>query len=244
MNSQLKGKKALIIGGGSGIGKSVATIFAEHGAVVMLVGRSQSKLDIASKDIKEKANVDNVETLSCNLSILSDVQTLASFAKENFGTIDLIVNSAGVHAAAREFNAISPNDWDFILSNNTTGLFNLLHVFVPVLRLQGYGHLINISSIAATKPSVLAGAAYTASKHAANGLINTVALEETKNGLRFSTVSPGPTNTPLVNTRATPPTIEEKMKLLPPEEVAKAVLFVASLPANAYVEELILKPVL
>jgi NAD(P)-dependent dehydrogenase (short-subunit alcohol dehydrogenase family) len=106
------------------------------------------------------------------------VQALALFIKENVGAIDLIVNSAGVHAAARAFNEISPDDWEFILSNNTTGLFNLLHVFVPILRLQGYGHLINISSVAATKPSLLAGAAYTASKHAANGLINTVALEK------------------------------------------------------------------
>jgi NAD(P)-dependent dehydrogenase (short-subunit alcohol dehydrogenase family) len=244
MDCQLKGKKAIVVGGGSGIGKAVATLFAKQGAMVVIVGRSQGKLDEAIRDISEKANTAEIQGFSCDLSNLSDVQALAPVIIEKFGTIDFIVHSAGVHASARAFNAISPADWEFILSNNTTGLFNLLHVFVPVLRLQRYGHLINISSVAATKPSSLAGAAYTASKHAANGLINTVALEETKNGLRFSTVSPGPTNTPLVNTRAVPPTEEEKEKLLPPEEVAKAVLFIASLPNNAYVEELILRPVL
>jgi NADP-dependent 3-hydroxy acid dehydrogenase YdfG len=241
MINTLQDKSSVVIGGGSGIGKAIATEFLNSGASVIICGRNPDKLKVARDEIFKQTDK-QVKICEVDLSQIDSVVKLFSFVSSIFSSIDIIVNSSGVHAANRSFKDITPDDWEFILKNNTTALFNLLYVTVPILRQRKSGHIINISSVAATRASVLAGTSYTASKHAVNGLMNTVALEETKNGIRFSTISPGPTNTPLVETRKIPPTQEERQKLLKPEEVAQAALFVASLPENAFVEELIIRP--
>lgn len=234
----IKNKFILIAGGGSGIGFAAGKLLSERGAIITLLGRKTDKLLNCQQAIHGSC----IET--CDITDRSNVEKLALRLYECGKLPDIIINSAGVHARRRAFNSITPEDWDYILNANTTGLFNLLHYFVPLMRKRGCGHIINISSVAATQPSVLAGAAYTASKHAVNGLINTVALEEMKHGIRFSTISPGPTNTPLVETREVPPTEIERRKMLQTETVAEAIAFVASLPEGAFIQDLILRPVL
>jgi NADP-dependent 3-hydroxy acid dehydrogenase YdfG len=111
------------------------------------------------------------------------------------------------------------------------------------MRARKDGLIILISSLAGVRPSSLGGAAYSAAKHAANALIKVLSLEEKDNGIRATIIAPGEVNTPLLDERPVKVSEEHKARILQPEDVAAAALFVATLPARAHVPELLIKPV-
>lgn len=129
---------------------------------------------------------------------------------------------------------------------NTTGVFNLLTYFVPEALKQKSGHFIQVSSVASDRPSVLAGCGYTASKHAIEGMIKTISQELMANadtrGLRVSMVSPGPVDTPLVDTRPIPASAQDRAKMLNPDTVANCILFTALMEDDCYIEKLVVMP--
>ena len=236
----LEGKVVLVTGGGSGVGAAIARQFAQAGAQVVVAGRRGEQLQatcaaITSGKPARPAIVDVVDR--------EQVITLIEQIIGEFGRIDILVNNAGVNTPARRLEELSAENWDYLMNVNATGAFNMIQAVLPQMRAQHDGLIINISSISGLRASTLAGAAYSASKHALNALSKVVSQEEEQHGIRSTIISPGDINTPLLDKRPVPVSAEQRAKILQPDDIAAAALFVATLPAHVSVPELVIKPV-
>jgi NADP-dependent 3-hydroxy acid dehydrogenase YdfG len=237
--SRLVGKTALVTGGGSGIGLAVARVFLQEGAKVAISGRHEVKLQQAA------ASLVGGERLFSHAADVADpgqVQTLIKRVVERMGPIDILVNNAGLNLKERSLRELTPESWQRILRANLDGAFYCIHAVLPGMIQRGGGLVININSIAGKRASPLGGAAYAASKFGMRGLGMCLSAEEKASGIRVSNIYPGEVNTPILEVRPRPVTEEQRQRILQPEDVAAAVLFVALLPPHATVPELVITP--
>jgi NADP-dependent 3-hydroxy acid dehydrogenase YdfG len=235
----LDGKVALVTGGGSGVGAALARQFAGAGAQVVIVGRREERL----KEVCEAIAGDRpVRSATADIVDRAQVKRVVEQVAQDFGRIDILVNNAGVNISARRLEELAPEDWDYLMSVNATGAFNMIQAVLPHMRARRDGLIINISSISGVRASAVAGAAYSASKHALNALSNVVGQEEERNGIRATAISPGEINTTLLDKRPVPISEEQRAKILQPDDIAAVALFVATLPAHVSVPELVIKP--
>src|SRR5205807_1750197 len=129
-----------------------------------------------------------------------------------------------------------------LLRTNLDGAFYCTRAVLPAMLERQDGVIVNISSVAGLRASPLGGAAYAASKFGLRALGLTLAAEEKDSGVRVSTIYPGEVDTPILEVRPQPVSAEQRQKILQPEDVAAAVLFVATLPPRVSVPELVIKP--
>jgi NADP-dependent 3-hydroxy acid dehydrogenase YdfG len=233
--SPLKGKTAWITGGGSGIGLAGGLELARAGAHIVISGRSQETLAAAEKQIKAVG--------SCE-AIALDVGNKLAVAKaaERMGRVDILVNSAGINDPKRNFFNVSTEAWDRIVGINLSGMFYCVHAVLPGMRSRKDGLIINVSSWAGRYPSTLTGPAYNATKHAVVALTESINMEEGLHGIRATSILPGEVATPILEKRPVPPTPEVRAKMLQAEDLGKTVAFIASLPARACINEIIVSP--
>lgn len=235
--STLAGKTVLVTGGGSGIGAEIARTLASHGCRVAIAGRRESRL-------QEVANSSDQEILFrvCDVADRSDVAALFDWVRESLGSVDILVNSAGINIAKRSMADLDPADWDKLLQINATGAYNCIREVLPAMREKRDGIIVNISSVAGIRAGLLGGVAYNASKFAMSALSLTVGEEESRNGIRLTSIYPGEVETPILDERPVPVSAEHRLRILQPEDLAAAVLMVVSLPARARVPELVMIP--
>lgn len=232
-------KTAVIIGGGTGIGAGCALVLAEAGCRVALGGRREEKLqETAARFAGENPLVYH----ACDVADRDSVNRFFQWAYGELGRIDILVNSAGINIPNRAMAEMRPEDWDKVLEVNATGAYNCMHAVLPQMRERGDGLIVNVSSIAGIRASLLGGIAYSASKFAMSALGLAVGREEREHGIRVTNIYPGEVDTPILENRPTPVSDEHRAKILQPEDVGAAVLMVASLPARAHVPELTIKP--
>ena len=236
---RLDGKVALITGGGTGIGQATAESLANAGAQVIVNGRRAAILEEACAAIRAPRPVRSYAT---DVSDRAQVEDMIAWIRNEYGPVDILVNNAGVNVVKRRLAELDPEDWDFIMQVNVTGAYNLIRAVLPDMRARRDGLIINISSLAGVRPANLGGAAYSASKHALSALTSVLAQEEKDNGIRATNLCPGEVNTPILDARPVKVSDEHKAQILQPEDVAAAVLFVATLPPRAHVPELLIKP--
>jgi NADP-dependent 3-hydroxy acid dehydrogenase YdfG len=236
----LEGKVALVTGGGSGVGAAVAQQLAQAGAQVVVVGRRAEQLQATGDAITSGAPV---RPAVADVADRAQVTALVEQIVSEFGRLDMLINNAGVNTPERRLEQLSAENWDYLMTVNATGAFNMIQAVLPQMRAQRDGLIINISSISGMRASTLAGAAYSASKHALNALSKVVGQEEEQHGIRSTIISPGDINTPLLDKRPVPISAEQRAKILQPDDIAAAALFVATLPAHVSVPELVIKPV-
>jgi len=236
----LEGKVALVTGGGSGVGAAIARRFAEAGAQVAIVGRRAEQLAAICAEISASKPV---RPFVADVVDRAQVQALVGQLIQTFERIDILVNNAGVNIPVRRLEELAAEDWDLLMDVNATGAFNMIQAVLPHMRIQRDGVIINISSISGKRASTLAGAAYSASKHALNALSKVVGQEEEQHGIRATIIAPGDINTPLLDKRPVAVSAEQRARILQPDDVAMAALFVATLPAHVSVPELVIKPV-
>ncbi len=237
--SQLTGKRALVTGGGSGIGLAVARLFLQGGARVAITGRDEGKLRQAADELN---GGNRLVYRACDVTDPAQVQALVARLTEQWGGIDLLVNNAGANTRERTVRQLTPEKWQMLTHANLDGAFYCIHAVLPQMLQRRDGVIVNISSIAALRPGPLSGAAYAAAKAGLSALGICVAAEEKDSGVRVSNICPGEVDTPILKERPTPLTAEHRAKILRPEDVAAAVLFVASLPPHVSVPELVIKP--
>lgn len=237
---QLKDKVALVTGGATGIGLAVARQFAAEGATVVICGRNRERLEAAALSI---GGAGAVHPWPLDVTDRTRVGELVGKAIDRFGKIDILVNNAGVNVVERTMERIEPESWDYIMAVNATGAFNVAAEVLPHMRGRGDGLIVNVTSTAGCRASDLGGAAYSASKHAMDAFTKVVSLEEGHRGIRATVVAPGEVDTPLLEVRPVAVSDEHRAQILRPEDVAAAVLFVATLPPRAHVPELIIKPI-
>ena len=234
----LKGKVALVTGGGSGIGLGVAKALANEGCQIAIAGRNVKKLEDAAADF----SAGDPLVFGCDISKRDETANLVSATESSLGPIEFLVNSAGINVAKRKMIDLSPDDFDRIMAVNATGLYNMFWAVLPGMRERKGGLICNVSSVAGKRALPLAGAAYAASKFAATALGTEVGAEEAENGIRITNIYPGEVNTPLLDDRPEKVPDEIKAKMVHPKDIGAMVVAIAKLPEHVVVPELVIKP--
>jgi NADP-dependent 3-hydroxy acid dehydrogenase YdfG len=237
--SSLKGKVAWITGGGSGIGLAGGLEFARAGAHVVLSGRSAETLKKAEKELKAAGSG---EAIALDVANQKAVAHTAKHILERHGRIDILVNSAGINSPKRNFRDVAVESWDQIVAINLSGMFYCCHAVLPAMRSRKDGLVVNVASWAGRYASALTGPAYNATKSAVVALTESINIEECMNGIRASSVLPGEVATPILEKRPVPPSQEERARMLQAEDLGKTLLFIATLPPRACVNEILVSP--
>ncbi len=237
--STLATKTALVTGGGSGIGLAVARLLLQEGARVAISGRDAAKLQEAARTLQ---GGDRLLTHAADVGDPAQVEALVRAVTDRFGRIDVLVNNAGLNLKERTLRELTPQAWQRIIRANLDGAFYCIHAVLPQMLQRRDGVIVNVSSIAGKRAGPLGGAAYAASKFGMSALGICLAAEEKDSGIRVSNVYPGEVNTPILEVRPQPVTEEQRQRILQPEDVAAAVLFVVTLPPHVSVPELVIKP--
>ncbi len=228
----LKGKTALITGGGSGIGKAISTVFGKQGANVYILDLDEAGATSTVEEIKKEGG--NAVFYKCNVASYTDVKEVI----ENISTIDIVVNNAGI---AHVGNAETTTEADFerLISVNVKGVFHVIQNALPKLKVKG-GVILNLASIASTV-ALADRFAYSMTKGAVVGMTLSVAKDYLKYNIRCNCISPARVHTPFVDgflAKNYPGQEEEMFKKLSatqpigrmakPEEIAYLALYLCS----------------
>ena len=182
----MKEKVAVITGASSGIGRATALLFAQNGANVIAVGRNQSELVSLCDEARDTFGT--IKTHLADITETSEVDHLVAETVEQFGRIDVLVNSAGIIKTG-SIEDTKLGDWDQMMNVNLRSMFYLMQKCVPSL-VASKGNIVNVSSVTGTRafPGVLA---YCVSKAATDQLTRCAALELAARGVRANAVNPG-----------------------------------------------------
>lgn len=240
MADLLKGKVALVTGGGSGIGKATAIIFAREGAKVMVADLNGE----AAEQVKEEiiARGGEAVAVQADVSKEADARAMVEATVDAFGTLDVAFNNAGIEGLISPTHEYPVRDWQRIIDINLTGVWLGMRYQIPVMRENGGGAIVNTASILGLV-AFENTPGYTAAKHGVIGLTKTAALENAKHGIRVNAVCPGFIETPLVMERGVQagrdPEVYEELKRLHPMgrlgqsvEIAEAVAWLSSNAAS------------
>ena len=232
--NELSGKIALVTGGTSGIGHAVAKRFAEAGAVVAVVGRNAEALANLESELVQISP--GSVTIAADITVDSNVQSLADAIGSSFGRLDILVNAAG-HISSGTIENTEIAAWDAMMNVNLRAVFNLMQSMVPLLE-QRRGNIVNVSSVTGLRafPGVLA---YCVSKAGLDQLTRCAALELAAKGIRVNAVNPGVVVTEIhkrggMSETAYDAFLEHSKQTHPlgrvgsAEEVAELILFLAS----------------
>jgi len=170
------------------------------------------------------------------------VSTWVDEAEKAHGRLDVLVNAAGVSLPeVLNLEHIEPDQWDRIIVTNLSGTYYVCRAVLPHMKRAGSGHIVNVLSKGAYRVSP-GSAPYIASKYGARALTEAL-IEETKGtGITVSSVSPGPVDTNIWSHKRRPPSTEERSRMLRPEDVADAVLFICERPRHVHIESVIVLP--
>jgi len=237
--SKLKGKTALVVGGGTGIGLGIAIALAEEGCRVVISGRREDKLREAASTYK---GTSPLLTHAADVADPKSVEDLVQWSIKELGHVDIFVNSAGVNVLKRSMADLSIDDWEQMMRINASGAFYCMRSVLPHMRARKDGLIVNVSSISGKRASLLGGVGYSAAKFAMTALGTTAGLEEAQHNIRVTNVYPGEVDTPILEKRPVPVTAEHRARILKPEDVGIAVVMLALLPPRAHVPELVIKP--
>ena len=240
MLQDLTDQVAWITGAGTGIGEAGAIKLAEAGCKVVLSGRRPEPLESVRAQIEAAGGEVMVEPL--DVSNNDDVVAVVGRIKERFGRLDIGVFSAGINVKDRNWPVISTEGWDQVIGIDLDGAFYCCHAVLPIMREQGGGLIMNISSMAAKGISALTGPAYISAKHAMNAMTASLLLEERNNGIRATAICPGEVATPILDNRPVPVSDEDKARILQSDELGDLVLFVAQQPPSVTLNEVLITP--
>ncbi|MEQ1793634.1 MAG: 3-oxoacyl-ACP reductase family protein [Nitrospira sp.] len=230
--NRLHGKVAVITGGNAGIGESVAKLFAEEGAAVVITGRRQSELDRVAREIVAKGGKACV--VAGSVTDEAHAHAVVQQAIAQFGKVDVLVNNAGLGDFGKRLHEMDDAGWANVLDVNLTGVFRMTRAVIPQMLKRNSGAIVNISSIASLVGIPMLSA-YAASKGALDALTRSIAIDYASDGIRCNVVNPGLIDTPMAAPlMANPEQLESILSHYPirragkPEEVASMVLYLAS----------------
>ena len=218
---KLKGKVALITGGGKGIGKAIARVYVKEGASVIICGRNEKSLKDACKEISQYGKIEYVRT---DIVKKDDVKRLANRVEEKWNRLDILVNNASILGVRTSILDYPEDIWEEVINVNLNGQFFVIKAVLPFLLKSNNGSIINVSSSVGRRGKALWGA-YAASKFGLEGLTQVLADELSSSKVRVNSVNPGGTRTEM-RARAYPD--EDPMTLPLPEDIVPVFLYLAS----------------
>lgn len=189
MAGRLDGKIALVTGGGSGIGRETALLFAREGAKVAVADRSAEAGEQTAQMIRQAGGESTF--IAADVSREADVQAMIAQTVATYGRLDCAFNNAGIEGKVSSTIDYDEADWERVIGVNLKGVWLCLKHEIPQMLAQGSGSIVNTSSIAGLVGSRRNNPAYMASKHGVVGLTKTAALEYAPQGIRVNAVCPG-----------------------------------------------------
>ncbi|MCC6979590.1 MAG: SDR family NAD(P)-dependent oxidoreductase [Candidatus Melainabacteria bacterium] len=243
--TQVKNKVALVTGASSGIGEATAIALARNGAKVSLMARREDRLISLCDKIA-------AEGLEKPIYFCSDVQKSGDIEKsvngtvEKFGRVDILINNAGVMYLG-PIEGANIDDWKRMFDINVLGLMHCTHAVLPLMIKNGYGHIVNISSVSGKVVSARS-AAYSATKFAVGAFSEGLRQEVAKQGLRVTVIQPGAVATELtdhISDSATKKSVKDwvaGMQALTSEDIANAIVYAVSQPPSVNVNEITIRP--
>jgi len=234
MNTRfLEQRSAIVTGGTRGIGLAVAKSLAEVGAAVAICGRKQDDVDRAVYEISSQTE-GKIVGKTADVSNSEQVTELFRFVDEAFGSLDILINNAGV-GIFKPAADLTLEDWHRVIDTNLTGAFYCSHEALPRLRQRGGGYIINMSSLAGKNPFA-GGAAYNASKFGLNGFSEAMMLDHRYDDIRVSYIMPGS-----VDTQFGSHTTGAEWKIAP-EDISAVVLMLLQMPQRTLVSRVEIRP--
>jgi len=238
--SNIQGKVVLITGASSGIGEAVARMLAERGAHVVLGARRVDRLEALASTIQAAGG--SVRIRALDVTQRDDVQAFADFAIAEFGRVDVIINNAGVMPLSA-LNARKVDEWDRMIDVNIRGVLHGIAAVLPGMEAQGFGQVINISSIGGLAVSPTA-AVYCATKFAVRAISDGLRQETDK--IRVTVVCPGVVESELADTisdEVARKGMQEFRRIaIQPDAIARAIVYAVEQPDDVDVSELVVRP--
>lgn len=233
---RLEKKVAVVTGAAAGLGRSIALLFAAHGARVFATDINESKLQSLKNEAESGGN--QIEIFKADMGNAETVEEMIAAALKIYGTIDVLVNNAGVMDDFSPAGEVTDQMWERVMRINVEGPFRAMRAVLPVMLEKSSGTIINIASVGGLH-GARAGAAYTASKHALIGLTKNTGYVYAKSGVRCNAIAPGAMDTEIASTidftrvsalanERIMPGMVTNPRSSKPEEVANVALFLAS----------------
>jgi NAD(P)-dependent dehydrogenase (short-subunit alcohol dehydrogenase family) len=231
----LRDRVAIVTGASQGIGRAIAVELAKVGAHVVVTSRRLEALEPVADRVRAEGR--KALAVACDVGDASQVDTVVARTLETFGRVDLLVNNAG-YRIRMPFENLPRAEWDAMVATNLTGVFLMSQAVGRVMIRQRAGKIVNVSSVAGRSGS-RGMAAYAAAKAGVTVLTQSLGAEWAKHGVTVNAVAPGPVETEgVLEVWKTPAMIAQAAREVPlgrvgrPEEIAWAVIFVASDQAN------------
>ncbi len=241
----LRGRIAVVTGGGRGIGAAVARAMAREEATVVVAARSSKEVDAVAKELRELGS--KAQPVTVDVTDPGAINVLAYRVRKLVGPVDILVNSAG-RATSAPFHEVTLSDWEALQRVNATAPFLVTQAFLPEMLERGWGRIVNIASVASHSGAPYI-TAYAASKHALLGMTRCLAAELAGTGVTANAVCPSYVDTAMTDSnighiarktgRSTAEVraqLEEKLpggRFITPDEVAHAVMMFLPDPGGA-----------
>lgn len=240
MKSEIANKVVLITGASSGIGEATARVLAERGARVVLGARRTDRLEKLVEDIRAAGGTAECRTL--DVTSLEDVRGFVEFATAKFGTVDVLINNAGVMPLS-PLHELKIDEWNQMIDVNIRGVLHGIAAVIPGMRERRSGHIINVSSIGGHQVWPTCGV-YCGTKFAVIAMSEALRLEN--KDVRVTVISPGVVESELAETISDPET-QKMIKdfravALKPDAIGRAIAYAIEQPADVDVNEIIVRP--
>lgn len=215
----LKGKTAIVTGSTSGIGQGMALALAKAGCNVMLNGLGDAAVIEKERAAMEKDTGSKILFNGADMTKPDQIEAMIKETAQKFGSLDIIVNNAGVQHVA-PIDEFPPEKWDQIIAINLTSAFHMTRLALPYMKKTGWGRVVNLASAHALVASPYKSA-YVAAKHGIAGMTKSVALEVAQQNITVNAICPGYVKTPLVDKQIGD---QAKARGISEEEVVKNVI--------------------
>lgn len=234
--SNLDGKSAVVTGATRGIGLAIARALLARGGRVFICARKNTDVQQTVAALRSEHG-NRIHGAACDVGSYDDVRSLFSDVKHTLGTLDILINNAGIGAHGY-VEHMPVEEWNATIQTNISGVFHCCHEALPLMKSNGSGYIINIGSLAGKHPSA-GSAAYCASKFALRGFSESLMQEVRFDHIRVSHLMPGSVNTSFGRSGGQDPS--KTWKLLP-EDVAAVVINLLEMDPRALPSQVELRP--
>lgn len=236
----LKGKRVLLTGGTTGIGRAIAIALASCGAKLLILGRDEAKIAETLEEIKTSGTDEEVHSIQADTAKEQDIKRIFQLVDEKLGGLDVLINNAAI--AYGSITEGQYKDWEYLIKTNLLGYLACANEAVTRMEKQGDGCIINIGSMSADVREQ-GSSVYVATKAGIQGFSSALRKEVNEKGITVSLIEPG-----AVFTEMQPGTDEElqekvdRMEMMVAEDIARSVIYVLTQPKRVSVVDIKIRP--